>query len=407
MRPRTAAAAAVIALALAGAVAGGVAGGGTLEERWISDTARDNEVNHHAVGAADGVIVAPVGEPGGSDVGPSSCALVRLDPETGSVEWRYGVPPANCSLHSLTEPAIADLDGDGSREVVAASTERALFALDGETGEERWRVDLSSFGYGRPTVADATGDGSREAVVVAIDGQVTAVRSDGTVLWRRALGEGAYHAPAVGDVTGDGRPEVVVGTSDRTVALDGETGTVRWSAPVGGAAFALGNADGDAAPEVVATDRGAVRALDGADGTVLWRRNLSGTPTLRTVTDADGDGRAEAYVGYSGNRVAALDAQTGDVEWTTRLSESRRNAPGPVVGDVTGDGTPDLAVAASDGTVSVLDPATGERRASYARETPILTHLALADLDGDGSREILVRYGDGRVVALAYRDGLL
>ncbi len=427
MRVRTIAAVLAVVLALAGV--GGYAafgGGGSLDERWVSDTARDNTVNHHAVAAEGDLVVAPVGEPGGTGgIGEFSCALVRLDPASGGTLWRYGVPPANCTLHSLTEPAIGDVDGDGSREIVAASTERVVFALDSDSGEEEFRVNLSSFGYARPTVADVTGDSTPEIVVSDIAGQVSVVRGDGSVVWRRALDAGVYHAPAVADVDDDGAREVVVGASNRTVALDARTGEMLWSVPVGAEHFETEQADDDPALEVVTTDLGTVRALDGADGRVEWTTNLSGTPVVRTVADGDvcesrrdsqanrntqcsgdGDGQAEAYVGFSENRVAALDARTGEVEWTTQLSaDSRLNAPGPVLGDVDGDGTRELAVAAHDGVVSVLDPATGEQLATYDRDVPIWTHLTLADLDADGDSEILVRYGDGRVVALDYRAG--
>ncbi|WP_254534546.1 outer membrane protein assembly factor BamB family protein [Halomarina litorea] len=410
MRIRTVVAVLCVVLALSGAALVAVlGGGGSLEERWVSDTARDNRVNHHAVGADGGLVVAPVGEPGGTEgIGEFSCVLVRLDPASGGTLWRYGVPPANCTLHSLTEPAIADVDGDGVREVLAASTEGVLFSLDADSGEEEFRVNLSSFGYARPTVADVTDDSTPEVVVSDIDGQVSVVRGDGSVVWRRALGAGVYHAPTVADVDADGVREVVVGAANRTVALDAGTGDLRWSVPLGSEHYEAAQADDDPALELVTTRLGTVRALDGADGRVEWTTNLSGTPVVRTVADGDGDGRAEAYVSYSENRVAALDARTGEVEWTTQLSaDSRLNAPGPVLGDVDGDRDRELAVAAHDGAVSVLDPATGEQLATYDRDVPIWTHVTLTDLDGDGDSEVLVRYGDGRVVALDYRTGTL
>lgn len=42
----------------------------------------------------------------------------------------------------------------------------------------------------------------------------------------------------------------------------------------------------------------------------------------------------------------------------------------------------------------------GAVRGVYERETGIATHPALVDRDGDGDREIVVTYRDGRVVAL-------
>ena len=71
----------LVALALVGL---GFSSGGELTERWVSETPRDNEVNHHAVGVGpEGeVIVAPVAEVPNSDapLTNTSCALVRRHP---------------------------------------------------------------------------------------------------------------------------------------------------------------------------------------------------------------------------------------------------------------------------------------------------------------------------------------
>lgn len=52
----------------------------------------------------------------------------------------------------------------------------------------------------------------------------------------------------------------------------------------------------------------------------------------------------------------------------------------------------------------MVDPNSGDVLATYERagEVPIYTHPTVADTNGDGTAEIYVMYGDGRVVALAY-----
>ena len=56
----------------------------------------------------------------------------------------------------------------------------------------------------------------------------------------------------------------------------------------------------------------------------------------------------------------------------------------------------------NSGTVAVLDPNTGAELALYERTVPVWTFPTVHDIDDDGAAEILVRYGDGRVVALEY-----
>ena len=119
---------------------------------------------------------------------------------------------------------------------------------------------------------------------------------------------------------------------------------------------------------------------------------------------ADGDGVPEAYVSDAGSRLRALDVTDGRVEWATRLSTTSDSAPpGAVLADLTGDGDRSLVAVSEEGTVVVLDPASGAERAAYERDVPVWTAVTPADLTDNPGLEILVRYGDGRVVALAYR----
>lgn len=410
MRRRTLVALGLV-LALLGAtalygVAGG--GGGQLSEQWVSDTSRENEVNHHPVGVlgaignrSEGLVVAPVAAVVNTEpLGPTSCSLVRLAAD-GGVRWRHGVPAANCTSHALTEPELADLDGDGAVEVAAGSTENAVLVLSAETGREEYRIPLETFGYGRPTAANLTAHDGPELVAADIGGTVVAATGEET-LWTRSLNATTWAAPVVGDVDADGAPEVVFGTAEAVTALDAG-GQVEWRVNVTAERLAVADADDDAGLELFATTTRTVRSIDGATGRVEWETRVSGQPALHEVGDGDQDGVPEAYVGVSGGTIVALNADTGREEWSTRLVPERRaSTPPPTLGDLDGDGTPELVAVANDGTVVVLSPTTGTERAAYERSVPIWTEVAIADPNGDRRDEILVRYGDGRVVSLAY-----
>lgn len=392
----------VVILASLGAVAvaGFASAGAELDVRWISDTARDNRVNHHAVGVGpNGTVIAPVAEVAGTEgIGPTSCALVRLDPATGGVEWRAGVRPANCTTHALTEPAIADRDGDGTIEVVTASTERALHVRTATTGDERFRETLASYGYGQPAVANLTAAPGAEIVVSDIEGEVTLVERR-SATWRVDLGSSTWAEPVVADVDGDGEREIVVGTNDDTVAIAAD-GSIEWRSPAEAVSTALGPQIGEGRL-VLAAETGHVRGIDGTSGDVTWTHPIDGVAHVGDV--ATTGPVPTAYVGVSGGEVRALDARTGEERWSTALvTADRQVTPPPVLGDVDGDGEDDLVAVVADGTVAVLDPASGAQRATYRRDVPIWTHATLGDVDGDDTAELFVRYGDGRVVSLAY-----
>lgn len=416
MRLRTVAAVALLLALLGGAVAFGLGtapAGGSLSEAWVSDTPRENVRNHHAIGVGPNasVIVAPVSEVLGSDVQLTnrSCSLVRLAPENGTALWRTTTPAELCFSHALTQPAIADVDEDGTLEVVVASTENAVIVHDARTGTEEWRVPLGTYGFPRPTVADLLPAPGREVVVSDIQGAVVVTYGNGTVAWRHSLNRtfggrvSVLKAPVVEDVNGNGSPNVLVATDDGT-ALFSATGETVWTRDAGGSYLATGNVDDDSAVEVVTSSFRSIRALDGRDGRVEWQRNVTNT-RLRTVADADGDGTSEVYVGRVGGEVLALNAHTGATEWTTSVSTvDDVIVPPPVLADVDGDGRQEVVVATESGRVVVLSTDSGAELASYERDVPIWTFVTPADIDSDGRVDILVRYGDGRVVALQYRS---
>jgi outer membrane protein assembly factor BamB len=416
MRLRTGVAVGCLLLALGALAVAGLGvlpAGGSLAELWVSDTPRDNTINHHAVGVGpDGeVIVAPVTEVpnAGTAITDDSCLLARLAPESGATTWRRGLPADACAIHALTEPAVADVDADGTLEAVTATTERSLVARDVRDGAEEWRLPLDAFGYGSPTVADVHPAPGPEVVASDIGGGVVLAHGNGSVAWRFALNStlprdpGVWRAPTVADVDADGRPEIVLGSNRGLVVLTAR-GEVEWARDGPGTHLAVAQADDDPALEVFGTGTSAVRAYDGADGAREWNRTLSNA-RIRAAADADGDGTVELYAGRVGGEVLALDAATGRTEWTTSVSRTDGVlVPPPALGDVDGDGDPEVLAVAESGTASVLAADSGTELATYRRTVPLWTFASTAHLDDDGVPEILLRYGDGRVVGLDYES---
>jgi outer membrane protein assembly factor BamB len=414
VRARTAVALAVLLVLLGGVTALGVlssAGEASLTETWVSDTPRENEFNHHAVGVglAGEVVVAPVMARPAPDVTltDDSCVLARFDPADGSVRWRNGVSAGACASHALTQPAIDDVDRDGTPEAVVATTEEELVAHDVRDGGEEWRLPLPSYGYGRPTTGNLTPAPGPEVVASDIQGNVLVARGNGTVAWRHALNTTlrgtslTYEAPVVRDVDADDEREVLLGTGGGTVLL-GSDGSVEWSRRDATTTLVSADADADPALEVFETGGTTVRARDGATGETEWARSLSGA-RFHAAADADGDGRVELVAALPGGTILALDGASGETEWSTNVTTSEDGfTPPPALGDIDGDGDGEVVAATNAGAVVVLDASTGEEMARYEREVPIWTFVTVADVEEDGRAELLVRYGDGRVVALDY-----
>lgn len=412
MRTRTAVALVVVTLLLAGAiiVALGTGGGVTLVERWVSDTPRDSEFNHHPIGVGPNsdLVAAPVTTvPAGANasMADDACVLGSLAPANGSVLWRHGVDPDRCYSHAVTEPAVDDVDGDGRPEVAVATTEDALIVLDGTTGREAFRVSQPVYGYSPPAVADVLPAAGRELVTSDIGGNLVVARANGSVAWRRSLNETfgsatVWDAPVVADVDGDDRREIAV-AANAGLAILSTNGTVEWADDTGATYVVDAQVDADPARELIVADGTTVGAVDGTSHDRIWSHDFGTTPKLETAGDVDGDGAVELLVGLPNGTAVSLTAATGEVEWTTQISTADDAVlAAPVVASTDGGNGTAVVAAARDGTVSLLDPATGAERAAYGRDVPVWTYPTPADLDGDGTDEILVRYGDGRVVAL-------
>ena len=217
-------------------------------------------------------------------------------------------------------------------------------------------------------------------------------------------GRGSY--PVAADVDGDGLPEVVVGTRNATVeVLDYQKGvgfSLRQSIPVADqvrTAPAVSDVDGDGSPEIVVATRSGLEILDAATGTQEAQDLTVGRlESAITLADADGDGYEDIFVGsrnfglvrfiWGGITLQRLDYGPAGVKVKTA----------PAVGDVDGDGQMEVVFGdgARPGNVYVLDALTGavEQTFSTGHRTDRAPGVTLVDLDGNGTKDILLPVSD-------------
>jgi hypothetical protein len=120
-----------------------------------------------------------------------------------------------------TYPVIGDVDGDGRREIVMVSNlsgRARVHIYSGSGVEERIIEAKGTTSYGSaPALADLDGDGVPE-ILLESDGRLEVWRGDGSIfpgwpqIWS-AQGQGEWignSSPVVGDVDGDQEPDIVV-----------------------------------------------------------------------------------------------------------------------------------------------------------------------------------------------------
>ncbi|MBM4082000.1 MAG: VCBS repeat-containing protein, partial [Planctomycetes bacterium] len=368
-----------------------------------------------------------------------------------------------------TSCVVADLDGDGRLEIMVHpnyhSTLMAFHFHDGLTKPtmmwktpKRFKYDL----YCHPILAaDVDGDGRLEIVfhdndlIRLIDGRTGEEKSSADM----GCPQGLFGPMACADVDGDGRAEVVLvpqfkGTYKRnTVTLagwDGKAFVRRWSrdfeAEVSTRGFAepltspFADVDGDKKLEVIVQVGPDVLALNGADGA---EKHRVAQASLSQAADLDGDGVAEIIVKKDGKTVVfngkggfgpksiAYPANWGWKDWGDGdLCQLRSAANGqtevvnpqgkvkavlpgaahvtsPIVADLEGDGKMEVLVRDAQGVIRVLDATGGspqpksfpELKCDGPGDLSRGSGLTVCDLDGEGKAELLLRQGGHLVVA--------
>lgn len=380
-----------------------------LSEQWVSIPPEQGlESNHHMPDAVYVDGEAYVAVPLNSRQG-TVCELQMLD-GAGHERWHDTIPEGACTVHSLSDPTIADFDNDGHLNVMAATSGKQFVVWNLTTGAVEYRYNLNSYGYSRPIFANFTAASGNETTVIDLSGGLVVFRSNRTVAWKRQFGDARTREPTITDFDADGTQELLIGQLIGRAILLRPDGHTEWNRTFPNTTatkwMATGQADDDPVVEAAfATFKGHIVLLDGKNGTVQWDHDLNARgASVNAIGDGDSDGQPEIYAAARDGKIRALNATDGSIEWTTTLTTGNVLVmPPPVLGDVNGDGTPELVAVTGDGIVRVVDPRMGEITATYRRKVPINTFPRLADIDGDDVSEILVIYGDGRVVALSYR----
>lgn len=306
--------------------------------------------------------------------------------------------------------AIADLDGDGRRDVVVAcsgddTVQLFMGSADGRLSDQPRAVPGGNEPSDVETV-DLDQDGDSDLVVANHEtSKITVLINDGRANFTPAEGSpyesGArphIHGLATGDFDGDGWNDAAVESADTgevRVFRGGATGfSVAMPVAVGTMPYyRLGAADvtGDERVEILVPGHRNNSVIVVAQGrSVLGRltTSVSAQPWMVVGDDVNGDHRADA-VAVITDGVAVL--LTGPDGFTPAPGSpfAVARATEVATGDLDGDGIADIVVGPWEGSeVTILNGGTFARRTVRTCARPV--GLAVADLDGDGRAELIV-----------------
>lgn len=343
---------------------------------WTFD-ANGAVISSPAVADVDGERTIVVGSyPGQSTAG----TVYALAPD-GQTRW--STTPVGSTGGYVASPTVEDLDGDGAKEVVVPSLDDStLRVFDARTGEQAWSTQVGSSNSdllaSSPIVADLHGADGKEIALGGSTGDqagsLLLYDGDGTQLQAIELDGPAWSTPLHADLDADGDDELYLATG-----VPDQIGQLFPSAKTGGKSLYAFERSGDA-------------------WSIDWQTPLSG-PTLAspTAADLDEDGTPELVLGAQGGHFYAVDPATGAIEASHTESVGPLIAlSSPLVGDVDHDGTPEAVVGVHDGLQALELTSTGfapDGRISLplvdGQDPWVGASPALADIDGDGTEEIL------------------
>jgi hypothetical protein len=251
--------------------------------------------------------------------------------------------------------AVGDITGDEIPEIVTESYYRLhAYSADGVLlpgfpylpGENR------VFSYSTPVLADLDGDGNREIIcgdhsIGDGTGAVHIVRHNGLSLpdWPKFTASWVYAPPSVGDINGDGRLDVVAG--DQTLSSTPVNKLYAWTAMTGevlpgfpieevygvNSQIILADLDGDEQIELMADDNTSNGKYAGYnhDGTVMegWPLPVDGSTFYINpfVADINNDG----MMAISGGGYNQDEAITNFFLWDPGVKYDAELAPLPVL----------------------------------------------------------------------------
>ncbi len=293
----------------------------------------------------------PITPPAASCAAGENGASVAMEPQllaSISERWHEGW---------LGSPAVADLDGDGTTELIVARAGRlSVWHSDGSL---IWQAEVAGRIWSSPIVGDLLPGTTGLETAIASRESISLYDAAGTLMpgypfaWRDEL-----RSLAAGDIDGDGRLEIVAVTHNRleengkrdiiiAIEAEGAQPIAGFPPNTSGASgcedacyvtggydqnIALGDVNGDGAADIFATQDNAYLSLHEGDGKAFpaasFFEDRNFFPGIRFLHDYD-----EAKQGYANDEATANQAHFTN--------------SAPAIADIDADGQTELVVLGS------------------------------------------------------------
>lgn len=268
------------------------------------------------------------------------------------LKWKFKTVERGVNTVPVVQGSVAYFGGDDGR----------MYAVDAETGLEKWNRRLDTMNTSAPAIAGDT-------VYVGAWEELYALRSDtGEVRWHFKEGQGSDDGYYVDPVVDGGT--VYFGVRHNFYALDSQNGQERWKLTLSGVAASvpavyeetvyIGTYSADGRDDTY------LYALDSHNGQERWKHKVSGNGIRGAVAIADG----VVYVGTTSDGLLALDAENGQEKWRYEPSSGITTGPAVAYG---------LVYVTDRGKLLAVDAQTGKEKWKQEGGGTLYSDPVLAD----------------------------
>ncbi len=266
----------------------------------------------------------------------------------GHVKWQYDVH------HTISNPVCI---AGTPLKVFVLTNPGGVVCIDAKKGEKLWEYNMPAgfiWGATAPAAADIDGNGTTEIIVADRGGHLAAITEEGATLWKTDYKEGFRTAPALADLDGDGDLKIIIGTEKKLLVCFSNKGKELWHSGdnPSGSSPEVYDLDDDGKPEILTGTREGVLVCN-SGGQPLWSHKINGeVHDAITAVDINNDSKKEVIIVDLRGNIACL-SHDGHLQWTASVPERARRSP--TIGDIDGDGKTEIIVGSYAGILSIFD----------------------------------------------------
>jgi len=327
---------------------------------------------------------------------------------TGRLEEKWNYDAGSLLLSS---PVIEDIDGDGRKEIIFGTKNGKILSInmDGSpkwvysAEEQRSQVELMFLDTDKansisssPNVADINGDGHKEIVFGTESGRLYVLDSKGKQLWSYRA-EGPIRGTPYVQQFANKQVGILFGSCDKNIYFLNGKGQLLWRYNA--------KSEIESTPTIIISERpfivfgsndGIIHALD-LKGTLIWQYKTDDKILAQPVHDRlSQNSESVILIGSTDGTMYCLN-ERGSLVWTYETDGAICSKAS--VADINNDGKKEIVFGSCDNSVYAIDM-SGKKLWSYETDFWVVASPIIADLDGDGRMEIVAGSYDHNIYIL-------